>query len=223
MCGRITLYDSPPRYAHLLGAALGSRVDEENWRPSWNVPPTGTLLGATLDQDGVLVLDTYRWGLVPGWAKDLGIGNKAFNARAETVASKPMFRSAFKRQRAVMPVSGFYEWSQDSAKQPYLFEAAGGGPLVFAGLWERWGSGDVERWTCTVITTNAGPDMPIHHRQPVALSEDQWEPWLEPESDPELLQGLLVPQPAGAMTHRPVGKAVGNSRADGPELIAPAD
>ena len=158
-----------------------------------------------------------------------------FNARAETVATKPSFRSAFVARRLVVVADGFYEWAQGSGgtKQPHYFTRADGSPLALAGLWEQWwggrdggtaGSDGPPLRTCTVITTSAGPDMEgIHDRTPVVLEADALDEWLDPGNrDRPELESLLGPG-SGNAGHRPVGRAVGNVRNDGPELIAPLD
>jgi putative SOS response-associated peptidase YedK len=240
MCGRIALYSEPDFLARIFDAQLALDVGTDG-RPSWNVGPMRTVLavapvagsGAT---EGVPVrreLGRYKWGLVPTWAKDPSMGNRTFNARAETVASKPSFRAAFTARRLAVVADGFYEWKPGTgtAKQPYYFTRADGRPLALAGLWEQWwgGTGGPDAAegdrpplrTCTVITTEAGPDMgDIHHRMPVVLEPEVLEEWLDPANrDKPELESLLVPSPGGTLVHRAVGREVGNIRNDGPELI----
>ena len=168
------------------------------------------------------MLDQYRWGLVPSWVKDPKGVKSTFNARAEGLASKAMFRSAFESRRILIPVDEFYEWETlgPKRKQPYAFRRSDGEPIVLAGLreWnpELGGNGR----TATIITTEAGPDMPIHNRQPVVLEREVWEHWLDAEvTGPEELEPLLRPTARGTLVHHPVGKEVGNVNNDGPELI----
>jgi putative SOS response-associated peptidase YedK len=169
---------------------------------------------------------------VPSWAKDPNMGNRTFNARAETVASKPSFRAAFTARRLAVVADGFYEWKPGpgKVKQPYYFTRADGQPLALAGLWEQWWGGPASEpsdggrpalRTCTVITTEAGPDMgDIHHRMPVVLEPEVIEEWLDPANcDKPELEALLVPSPGGTLVHRAVARGVGNVRNDGPELI----
>jgi putative SOS response-associated peptidase YedK len=171
---------------------------------------------------------------VPSWAKDPATGNRAFNARAETVASKPSFRAAFTARRLAVVADGFYEWKPGSGKirTPYYFTRADGQPLALAGLWEQWWGGPAESdderpalRTCTVITTGAGPDMgDIHHRMPVVLEPEVLDEWLDPANrDKPELESLLVASPAGTLVHRAVATTVGNVRNDGPELIDAID
>jgi putative SOS response-associated peptidase YedK len=243
MCGRISLYSDPDYLARIFDAQLGPDVDLDA-RPSWNVAPTRTILAvADVPDDATTAaghrgvhreLGRYRWGLVPSWAKDPSMVSGTFNARAETVASKPSYRSAFAVRRLVVVADGFYEWSPGSgtAKQPYYFTRTDRRPLALAGLWELWwgGSGPspsagqdegLPLRTCTVITTAAGPDMAdVHPRMPVVLEPEGLDEWLDPENrDKPELESLLTASPAGTLVRRPVGTSVGNVRNDGPELI----
>jgi putative SOS response-associated peptidase YedK len=221
MCGRIALYTEPDRVARILGARL-AEGGVDGWQPSWNVAPTDPVLGVAQGRDG-RVLDRYRWGLVPSWAKDPRAVHGTFNARAESVATKPMFKAAFRSRRILVPVDVFYEWETLAPKvtRPYAFSRADGAPVVMAGLREWHADVDGEEWrTAAVITTAAGPDMPIHDRQPVVLEADAWEHWLDPAvTEREELESLLVPGAAGTLVRHPVGRAVGNVRNNGPGLL----
>ena len=222
MCGRFALFSEPSRFAEFLDAELA--LDPEAFRPSWNVGPTRTILGVAERADGHRSLGAYRWGLVPGWAKEPSAIRSTFNARAETVATKPTFRSAFRRGRILIPADAFYEWQTEGrVKTPFAFTRADGNPIVFAGLGEP-GRGPDHPYgdTATVITTTAGPDMAgIHDRMPVILEPDAWAHWLDPAvNDHEALEPLLRPAPPGTIVHHPVDRAVGNIRNDGPQLLS---
>ncbi len=243
MCGRIALYSEPDFLARVFDAQLALDVAPDG-RPSWNIGPMRSVVAvAEVPDDGGAPggpvhreLGRYKWGLVPSWSKDPSMGNRTFNARAETVASKPSFRAAFTARRLAVVADGFYEWKpgEGKTKQPYYFTRADGQPLALAGLWEQWWGGpgaadsdDGERpalRTCTVITTEAGSDMgDIHHRMPVVLEREVLEEWLDPANkDKPELESLLVPSPGGTLVHRAVGREVGNVRNDGPELIEAA-
>ena len=174
MCGRFALNESPKKlteHFHLSG--------EMDFQPSWNIAPSTKIVSVTADQEGSRRLLEMRWGLIPSWAKDASIGNKLTNARGETVAEKPSFRSAFKARRCIIPASGFYEWKAESGiKQPWYISLKSGNPMAFAGIWEAWN--DVE--TCCIITTTPNSLMEkIHDRMPVILPSDKWTTWLSPQ------------------------------------------
>jgi len=224
MCGRIALYTPPLRLARLLEAALAAGIDPGG-EPSWNVGPQATLFGVA-DRGRGRVLDAYRWGLVPSWVKDASVGNRMFNARSETVTTKPSFRTAFEHHRLLVPVDGFYEWDRRSGeKVPHYFTRADGAPVVLAGLYEHWRDRSVPDapWlqTCTVLTTTPGPDMDdIHDRMPVVLEPDARELWLSAGDDEhDALLTLCGPARAGTLVHHRVDRRVGSVKNDGPELI----
>ena len=186
--------------------------------PRYNLAPTQ---GAPVirELDGERRLDQLRWGLIPGWAKSPGdVKHNLFNARAETVAEKPSFRSAFKSRRAVMPASGFYEWrTVDGVKQPYYISRVDGGAMLFAALWERWAQGGESLESSTIITTHSNEFMQqLHNRMPVILEPGELETWLQ-DGPFELLR----PAADGVLQAWPVSRAVGNVRNQGPELLEP--
>ncbi len=224
MCGRIALYSDPPRFARLLEAGLDPEL-VDGASPHWNVGPTATIFGARETVDGDRVLRPYRWGLVPKTAKDASAVKNTFNARAETVATKHMFRYAFMRRRALLPADGFFEWKTiGRVKQPYYFYRADGFPVVFAGLTEYWqGEGADPIHSATIITTTAGTDMDgVHDRMPVILEEGAWDHWLDPDLvERDDLELMLQAAPPGTLVHYPVGPDVGNIRNDRPELLQP--
>jgi putative SOS response-associated peptidase YedK len=234
MCGRFALFTPPVRLARYFQATLGDDVDPEQ-PPSWNVAPTTPVLALRAHRpagDGPLerTLTTLRWGLTPSWAKDPSAGSRLFNARAESVANRPSFSSAFTSRRVIIPADGFYEWHKlnSGAKQPHFFTRSDGEPLAMAGVaeswWEKQASDDTPPIrSCSIITTSAGPDMDgIHDRMPVILSPDAFDRWLDPEmEDTSELTSLLRPAPSGTIVHRPVGPRVGSFRNDDPQLIEP--
>lgn len=214
------MQSEPSRYARRLDALFDPGA---GWHDSWNIGPLAPVLGVR-ERDGARVLSAYSWGLLPGWARDPRAAARCFNARAETVASKPTFRSAFRRRRLLVPVDGFYEWAHLPGRaraQPHFFSRADGDPVVLAGLWEWWARDGAERLSAAVITCPAGPDMPVHDRQPVVLEPDAWERWLDPDyDDPRALESLLRPS-SGVLVHHAVSPDVGSVRNDGPRLVLP--
>lgn len=164
MCGRYVLLTD----LNKIVASFDVQEVGCDYHPDSNISP-GRQVFAVIRQDKTNHLVSFRWGLIPSWAKDPAIGSKMFHARAETVAEKPSFRSAFKRRRCLIPADGFYEWQKlDRAKKPYLFSLKTGEPLGFAGLFETWTSpyGSPVH-TCTIITTIPNDLIsPIHDRMP---------------------------------------------------------
>jgi putative SOS response-associated peptidase YedK len=163
-----------------------------------------------------------RWGLVPSWAKDPKIGNSLINARADTVATKPSFRSAFKRRRCLIAADGFYEWKKvGKAKQPYYITRLDGQPFAFAGLYEHWRHNDQRIDSCAIITTDANETIqPLHDRMPVILSPRDFSTWLNPdEADAAKLQDLLKPLPVDTLTLFPVSLQVNRPSYQGADCI----
>jgi putative SOS response-associated peptidase YedK len=174
--------------------------------------------------DGQRMLDAFRWGLIPSWAKDASIGNKLINARCETVAEKPSFRSALKRRRCLLLVDGFYEWKQTTKpKTPFFLHRKDRKPFAIAGLWEEWtapDTGEVVR-SCCIITTGPNALMaPLHDRMPVILSPSGQELWLRPEPvEASELQPLLVPCADDFLDAYEVSRVVNSPANDVPDCI----
>ena len=174
-------------------------------------------------------LAAHRWGLIPGWARDEAIAHRTFNARSETAATKPAFRAAYQERRCLVPLNGFYEWRRRGGRrEPHWFHPADGEADLWAaaGLWERWigGDGGVVA-SCTVLTTSANDVVaPVHDRMPVLLSPLDYDRWLDPRpAAPDALEDLLVPWPAERTGVRAVAERVNDVRADGPDLLLPAE
>lgn len=236
MCGRYTLLAQ----ANELAAEFHVS-DIANLAPRYNIAPTQTVPIVRLhnlvphsdmavvrqsDTGGGRRLDFLRWGLIPRWAKDTKIAYRTINARAETVATQPAFREAFKKRRCIVPASGFFEWQKSmkggkEVKQPLYIRRPDRRPIALAGLWERWEGPDgsvIESFT--IITTDANDSVrPFHNRMPVILRPGDYEAWLNPQSKPELLQSLLKPCPADWLVASPVSKQVNNARNDDPACI----
>jgi putative SOS response-associated peptidase YedK len=168
-------------------------------------------------------LALVRWGLIPAWAKEASIGGRLINARSETVAEKPAFRSAFRKRRCLVPADGFYEWRKREGggpKQPMLVRRRDGAPFAFAGLWEHWRGPEGEVQTCTILTTEANAVLaPIHDRMPVILDPAAYDRWLDPARPGA--EELLRPCSDGWLEAFPVSTRVNNVRNDVAELIAP--
>jgi putative SOS response-associated peptidase YedK len=145
------------------------------------------------------------------------------NALADTVATKPTFRSAFKKRRCLVIADGFYEWKKVNGKTPYYFQLRGQGPFAFAGLWERWEKGEVPIESCTLITTEANTVVgQVHDRMPVILNAGTFDRWLDPnEQRAEVLHALLSPLPDDSLMAFPVSKLVNNPRKESTHCIGP--
>lgn len=221
MCGRFTLAADANELAEYFGLDVPADLPAR-----FNIAPTQTVPVVRNGTDGGLEWAMVRWGLVPGWAKDLSIGNRLINARAETVAEKPAFRGAFRRRRCLIPSSGFYEWQGQGTgqKQPYWIGFADQNVFAFAGLWERWTDPESGESidSCSIITTQAnGIVAPIHARMPVVLSHTAHTPWLDTDTPPSALASLLAPYPDAGMLAYPVSTAVNSPRNEGAELVTP--
>lgn len=233
MCGRFV---SARKRLELLEefAAERDRVAQDR-DPDYNVAPTKRIY-AVLDsrEDRERELRLVRWGLVPSWAKNTSGGARMINARAETVAVKPAFRSAFARHRCIIPADGYYEWqATGKAKQPHYIYRTDGGILAFAGIYELWRDESVPAdhehawyWSAAIITTDATDDIGrIHDRTPMVIAPESWADWLDPaNNDRELLLATMLPATssgAGGLTSHPVSTAVNSVRNNGPDLVEP--
>lgn len=192
----------------------------------WNLAPTQMAPVVSLNESGP-EHSMMRWGLVPSWSKDQLNAAKLINARSETVAEKPSFRSAFKHRRCLIPAHGYYEWKAvSSGKQPFHFQRAEGKVMCFAGLWEQWHpheetENEPPLETFTIITTQANELAARYHdRMPVILPEQNWDHWLNPQTKPDDLKPLLVPF-AGEMDCWAVTPRMNNVRFESPECAEP--
>jgi putative SOS response-associated peptidase YedK len=220
MCGRYALSTPPEVLAELL------RIHSIHLAllPRYNIAPTQDVPVVRQGRGGAREMVPMRWGLIPSWAKDASIGSKLINARSESAADKPAFRSAFRRRRCVIPASGFYEWKKaGGAKQPHYIERADGAPLLMAGLWESWP--DPARGTrvdsCTILTTPANEALSaLHNRMPAVLEPEECDAWLEESSDdPEKLRQSLRPAAERVLTFYPVSARVNSPHHDDPSLL----
>lgn len=231
MCGRFTLrapasviaeqfalFQAPP-FAARFNIAPSQPAPVIRVRPKESASP-GTAAGGR-------ELVWLRWGLVPPWAKDPAVGARLINARAETAAEKPAFRTALRQRRCLIAADGFYEWQRlGRAKQPYFVHLRDDRPFALAGLWEAWEGPDHSILeTCTLLTTGPNELMrPIHDRMPVILPPSAYSCWLDPTiHDPGQLQPLLVPYPGEQTEAYRVGATVNSPAHDTPRCIEPID
>ncbi len=221
MCGRFTQRLSSSEFARIFEARDVAGGGGE----AYNVAPTQAVT-VVVDRDDERVVDRFRWGLVPHWSKDITAGSRLINAKAETIATSPVFRHAFRSKRCLIPADGFYEWQRmPRGRQPFYITSADGSPLAFAGLWSAWRDAPtgLTLRTCSIVTTTPNGLMAsIHDRIPVILAPDAWARWLVSSTDPDELGALLRPSDAELVAF-PVSSRVNSVRNHGAELVQPLD
>ncbi|WP_431943895.1 SOS response-associated peptidase [Micromonospora marina] len=219
MCGRY----ATTRSAADLSAIFESADETGGVTPDYNVAPTDPVPLVRLAPEGHRLLSLGRWGLLPQWSRSASGAARMINARAETVATSRAYAPSFARRRCLVPADGWYEWVRlaDGGRQPYFMTPRDGSVLAFAGIWSVWESAGRARLTFSVLTTAASGELAeVHDRMPLLLSPERWAGWLGPAEEPA---ELLTPPDAGLLAGleiRPVSRAVGDVRNDGPELIA---
>lgn len=216
MCGRYELHTHPAALALAFGLPAPPAV-----APRYNIAPMQDVPVVRLSHAGERELAFVRWGLVPRWAKDPAIGARMINARAETLAEKPSFRTALRRHRCLVPADGFYEWKLNAAggKQPIHIGMKDGATFAFAGLTERWLSQEGEVLdTCTIVTTRANALLaPLHDRMPAIVAPARYGAWLDVANTD--VAAFFEPYPAEAMTYYPVSTRVNSVRHDDATLL----
>jgi putative SOS response-associated peptidase YedK len=229
MCGRYGRRADKQRIAEWMQTHNTDVFDDSYLAPSYNVAPQSLQPVVRLDSEtGERELTVMRWGLIPFFAKDAKIAYSTINARAETVATSPVFREPMKRRRCLVPATGFYEWQtlDKKSKQPWAIELVDGNLFAFAGLWDRWKDKATGQplETYTIITTDPNELLEtIHDRMPVILSPQDYSRWLDPGEPSRLPIDLLRPFPAEELRAWKVSAAVGNVKNNFPELRLPAD
>ncbi len=224
MCGRFAQFSSVRVVAKRFGVAENNILVSEG-PPRYNIAPSANILAVRHNQDGARELVSLQWGLVPHWSPEPQTGYSTANAKAETVDSKPAFRSAFKSRRCLIPVDGWYEWQllpDQKFKQPWFYHEANGQPAGIAGLWERWEHGNQILESCTLIVCEANElAKRVHDRMPVVLGEADWDAWLNPNLPSTAVKEMLKPCPNDWLSVHPVSRAVSFARNEGPDLIKP--
>lgn len=218
MCGRFAITLPDDAMASLFEATASNDLPEV---PNYNVCPTNQIHTVT-SEDGLRRLRPMRWGYLPHWYKTTNGGPLLINARAETIADKPAFKSAARDRRCLVPAAGFYEWNKDEAdnRLPWYIFRADGAPLAFAGVWQNWERDGQAHVTCAIVTTDANEAVSaIHHRMPVILEHDDWALWLGEKGKGAAT--LMRAAPEDALDFYRVDPAVNSNRASGPELIEP--
>jgi putative SOS response-associated peptidase YedK len=205
MCGRFTIFADPDRLAERFEASLPA----DGLQPRYNAAPTQRL--PVILNEVPPAIQLLQWGLIPSWAKDPAIGSRMINARAETLAEKPSFRTAFKKRRCLVLADGFYEWQQTpSGKQPMRITLASEEPFAMAGLWESWQAPDGSLLRTFTIVTGEPNELvaPIHNRMPAILLPEHEAIWLDNAAEPAIWQDILRPYPAERMAAYPVSRRV---------------
>lgn len=225
MCGRFTLRIKLNLLLSQFAAEL-AEMDWSDWEPRYNIAQ-GTKapqVAAVRLVDGKRQLARLHWPLVPSWEKSKKLKYSTYNARAETMATKPAYRAAYRKRRCLVLADGYVEWEERGEdKLPWLYEIDGGAAFAIAGLWETWRDPNDPtaplHESCTLIVTE-GNDFTRrigHERMPVILHAEDYDAWLHCEEIP------LVPFPADRMTERRTSTYINNSRNQGPQCIAPPE
>lgn len=224
MCGRYGLATQKSDLAARFDAIVLHDVAAR-----YNIAPSQPVLIARADRSQAdrRVVHHVQWGLIPSWADDPAIGSRMINARGETAATRPAFRSAMKHRRCLVPASGFYEWRKGSKpRQPFWIHMDGGETFAFGGLYEHWTGPNGEQVdSCTILTTTPNELIePVHDRMPMIVAPDDYARWLDSDvQDAEEVEDLIRPYPSEGMDAYPVGLAVNSPAVDDPSLIEPAE
>lgn len=219
MCGRFTL--TTDLDAAALAALFGAHARVRELRPRYNIAPTQPALAVLMERDQ-RVLDVFRWGLVPAWARNRSIASRLINARAATLERRSAFRDAFAGRRCLIPSDGFYEWG-GRERTPHWIRLRDGALFAYAGLYERRSGDGKDAGTVTIVTTEPNELVgSLHDRMPVIIPPHHYDRWLDPSRSAAELHALLRPYPAARMTMQPVARTVNHAAAEGPACILPA-
>ena len=221
MCGRFTQKLSPREVYDLYGVTEPPPSFARE--PRYTGAPTQDFAICRVDGGGRRRIAELRWGLVPSWWKDAGMGPAHINARAETIHEKLAFADAYRERRCLVPANGWFEWQGPSqARQPFYLTLASGMPISFAGIWERWETQREVIESFAIVTTPAAAELAdIHHRQPAIVDPDWFAEWLDPSSQAnQLLDRLSTPNP-GPYERRAVSARVNSVQNDDPDILRP--
>ncbi|MCM5558772.1 SOS response-associated peptidase [Pleomorphomonas sp. JP5] len=227
MCGRFVLIESLRAMQNLFGYSLPIGYDERvlDMSNRYNIAPTQPIAIIDAGLDGIRHARLVRWGLIPAWTKEAKTQSLLFNARSETAADKPSFRTAMRHRRCLVPASGFYEWRRmGAAKMPYYIRPRDGSTMAFAGITETWlGSGGSEIDTGAILTTSANGLMAmLHDRMPVILDPRDWDEWLDcGNRRPRDVAHLMRPAADDLLEAIPVSERANSVGNDDEALIAP--
>ena len=219
MCGRYTLTLPLSNLVDTFQVP----VPDFPFKPRFNIAPTQEAPVVARDSRGRR-MGLLQWGLVPAWAENPSVGSRLINARSETVAEKPSFRSAFQRRRCIVPADGFFEWKKDEdRKTPFWVHRKDREPFGMAGLWEKWDPEEGDPlYTFTILTRDATPDLrDIHPRMPLILPAARWDDWLDTNTNAETLGRILETKDEPSLFAFPVSNRVNSPKNDEPSLVEP--
>lgn len=227
MCGRYSFFIPLEQASQVLGVGVAPHAD---WYAHYNAAPSQGM--PVITNEFPEIIQFFRWGLVPRWAKDISIGYKMINTRAESIVEKPAFRNIFKYKRCLVLADGYYEWQVPNTpgnspmpkgkqvKQPFRFHLPGDEIMLLAGLWDTWGTENLQ--TFSIITCAANKDVaPYHDRMPVILNRHQAAQWLHTKTDTQALLEMLAPAPEGLLSIYPISTYLNKPGNEGPEVITP--
>jgi putative SOS response-associated peptidase YedK len=232
MCGRFTLRTPLTVLIERFQLGMNAVRQLALFEPRYNIAPTQEILTVRVDPStGEREPAMLRWGLIPAWSKEPQSGPPMINARGESIAEKPSFRTATRRRRCLIPADGFYEWQKiggGTKKQPHYIHYADHRPFAFAGLWEHWQSKDAPAGealaieSCTIVTTAASAALAeVHDRMPVILEPNDYALWLDPQvQDAAQVQHLVAPNDDPAIIFEPISTHVNKVANDDPRCIA---
>ena len=218
MCGRFAITLPTEAISQLFKAQPVNNLPDV---PNFNVCPTNSIHVVTSDEFGRKV-ESFRWGFVPSWYREINAGPILINARSETLAQKPTFASACKERRCLIPSSGFYEWSKglEGNKTPWFVTRNDGMPLIFGGVWQEWGYASNKIKTCAIVTTESNSKLSkLHHRLPLVLEKSDCDFWLGENGHGASV--LMRPTANDTLRAYKVSKNINSSRSSGPDLMAP--
>ena len=217
MCGRFAVTLPPDAMAQLFQAQPDNALPRV---PNYNVCPTNQVHVVRQSETGRRLVG-MRWGFIPHWYKEENGGPLLINARAETIAEKPAFKSACRERRCLIIANGFYEWTKTSEgkRLPWYFRRNDSQAIAFGAVWQSWGK-DTQQQTCAIVTTPANKGTAeVHHRMPLIIEEADWALWLGEQG--KGAAKLMHPGKEGILEWFRVDPAVNSNRASGPELIEP--
>lgn len=204
--------------------AVEEWMDPESYFPSYNIAPTQ--MTPILGHSGKRMVKLMRWGLIPSWSKEISIGSRLINARAETILEKPSFRNLVPRNRCVVITDGYYEWQREGeTKTPYYIRHPKKKLLPMAGLCDTWNSPEGEKiLSYTVITTEPALEISfIHDRMPVILNTDDINIWIQHANHSEREATNLLKSYPGALEFHPVSTFVNSPRNNSEQCIQPTE